>query len=242
MLNYGVHLILCTNRWSELHSSVRDQLGTRLELRLGDVLDSIIDIRAAKNVPELPGHGLTADKLQFVAALPRIDGNSDLASLESGVSAMVSAVDDHRDGPVAPRVRLLPDRLPVDQLPPPEGKLKVALGWNEAALAPVWHDFSSTAHLTVLGDTESGKTNLLRLVARAITQRYTPEEAKIVLVDLRRELYDVVPQEFRRGYAVSAAAASQIVTEVAADLHARVPGQDTTTTWWRPRSAARSSR
>ncbi len=220
MLNYGVHLILCTNRWSELHSSVRDQLGTRLELRLGDVLDSIIDIRAAK------------------AALPRIDGNSDLASLESGVSAMVSAVDDHRDGPVAPRVRLLPDRLPVDQLPPPEGKLKVALGWNEAALAPVWHDFSSTAHLTVLGDTESGKTNLLRLVARAITQRYTPEEAKIVLVDLRRELYDVVPQEFRRGYAVSAAAASQIVTEVAADLHARVPGQDITPEqlrrrdWW----------
>jgi S-DNA-T family DNA segregation ATPase FtsK/SpoIIIE len=238
MLNYGVHLILCTNRWSELHSSVRDQIGTRLELRLGDSLDSIIDIRAAKNVPELPGHGLTAGKLQFVGALPRIDGDSAVASLESGVSAMVSAVADHWDGPAAPKVRLLPDRLPVEQLPAPEGKLKVALGWSETALAPVWHDFSSTAHLTILGDTESGKTNLLRLVAGAITQRYTPEEAKIVLVDLRRELYDVVPQEFRRGYAVSAVAASQIVTEVAADLRERVPGQDITPEqlrrrdWW----------
>ncbi len=238
MLNYGIHLILCTNRWSELHSSVRDQIGTRLELRLGDSLDSIIDIRAAKNVPELPGHGLTAAKLQFVGALPRIDGDSAAASLESGVTTLVNAVADHWDGPAAPRVRLLPDRLPVDQLPPPEGKLKVALGWSETALAPVWHDFSSTAHLTILGDTESGKTNLLRVVAGAITQRYTPEEAKIVLVDLRRELYDVVPQEFRRGYAVSSAAASQIVTEVAADLRERVPGPDITPEqlrrrdWW----------
>ena len=221
MLNYGVHMILCTNRWSEMHSSVRDQMGTRLELRLGDPLDSIIDIRAAKNVPEQAGAGLTAGKLQFVSALPRIDGDSAVASLELGVSSLVNAVADHWDGPAAPRVRMLPDRLPADQLPPPEGKLKVALGWNEAALAPVWHDFSTTAHLTVLGDTESGKTNVLQLMARAITRCYTPEEAKIVLVDLRRELFDAVPQEFRRGYAVSSAAAGQIVTEVANELRDR---------------------
>ena len=112
MLNYGVHLILCANRWSEMHSSVRDQIGTRLELRLGDTLESIIDIRAAKNVPELAGHGLTPGKLQFVAALPRIDGDSDLASLEAGVTGMVSAVADHWDGPAAPRVRMLPAQLP----------------------------------------------------------------------------------------------------------------------------------
>jgi S-DNA-T family DNA segregation ATPase FtsK/SpoIIIE len=238
MLNYGVHLILCTNRWSDLHSSLRDQLGTRLELRLGDSLDSIIDIRAAKNVPELPGRGLTADKLQFIGALPRIDGDSDIRSLESGVTALVSQVVDHWDAQTAPRVRMLPDRLPADQLPPPAGQLKLALGVNEAALEPVWHDFSSTAHLTVLGDTESGKTNLLRLVARGITRCYTPDEAKVVLVDLRRELHDVVPREFRLGYAVSAPAASQIIADVAASLQARVPGPDITPdqlrrrNWW----------
>lgn len=238
MLNYGVHLIMCTNRWSELHSSVRDQIGTRLELRLGDTLDSIIDIRAAKNVPELPGRGLTTGKLQFLGALPRIDGSSDLSDLEAGVSAMVQAVSDYWDGPAAPRVRMLPSRLPVGQLPPPEGKMKVALGLNEAALAPVWHDFSTSAHLTVLGDTESGKTNLLRHIAQSVTQCYTSEEAKVILVDLRRELYDAVPQEFRLGYAVSAAVASQIVSELATELRERIPGQDITPErlrrrdWW----------
>jgi S-DNA-T family DNA segregation ATPase FtsK/SpoIIIE len=238
MLNYGVHLILCANRWMELHSSVRDQIGTKLELRLGDPLESVIDIRAAKNVPELPGRGLTAGKLQFLAALPRIDGSSELADLEAGASALVGGVRDYWTGPMAPRVRMLPDRLPVDQLPPPEGKLKVAIGWSESELAPVWHDFSTTAHLTVLGDTESGKTNLLRLVARAVTRCYTPDEARVVLVDLRRELYDVVPEEFRLGYAVSAAVASQIAIDIAAQLSDRVPGQNITPEqlrrrdWW----------
>jgi S-DNA-T family DNA segregation ATPase FtsK/SpoIIIE len=237
-LNYGVHLIVATNRWSELHSSVRDQLGTRLELRLGDPLDSIIDIRAAKNVPELPGRGLTAGKLQFLAALPRIDGSGELGDLEDGVATLVREVKAHWGGPGAPPVRLLPDRLTVDQLPEPEPTMRVALGWSEAELAPVWHDFLATPHLTVIGDTESGKTNLLRLVARAALRRYRPDQAKIMLVDLRRELYGAVPPEYRLGYAVSGAVAGQLAAEIADQVRARVPGPDITPEqmrrrdWW----------
>jgi S-DNA-T family DNA segregation ATPase FtsK/SpoIIIE len=238
MLNYGVHLIVCSNRWLELHSSVRDQTGTKLELRLGDPLESVIDIRTSKNVPEKPGRGLTTGKQQFLAALPRIDGISDLADLEDGVAALVSNVSDCWTGAIAPKVRMLPGKLPASQLPAPQGKLKVAIGWSETELAPVWHDFAATPHLTILGDTESGKTNLLRLVARAVTSRYTPDEARILLVDLRRELYDAVPAEFRLGYAVSAAAAGQVVTGITAELRDRVPGQDITPEqlrrrdWW----------
>ena len=226
MLNYGVHLIVCANRWLELHSSVRDQVGTKLELRLGDPLESVIDIRASKNVPEMPGRGLTKGKLQFLAALPRIDGNNDIADLEEGLASLVTNVSEAWTGAVAPKVRMLPNNLLASQLPAPQGKLKVPLGWSETELAPVWHDFSTTAHLTILGDTESGKTNLLRLVARAVTSCYTPDEAKIFLVDLRRELYDTVPAEFRLGYAVSAAVAGQVVTDIAAQLRDRVPGPD----------------
>ncbi len=134
MLNYGVHLIVCANRWIELHSSVRDQIGTKLELRLGDPLESVIDIRASKNVPELPGRGLTTGKLQFLAALPRIDGSSETADLEDGLAALVSNVADCWTGTVAPKVRMLPDKLPADALPEPEGKLKVAIGWSETEL------------------------------------------------------------------------------------------------------------
>ncbi len=238
MLNYGIHLIAASNRWSEIHSSLRDQLGTRFELRLGDHLDSVIDIRAAKNVPDLPGHGLTSGKLQFFAALPRIDGSGQTGDLEAGVAGLVQGVADNWQGPKAPPVRLLPARLSVDELPPPEGRLKVALGWNETQLAPVWHDFATTPHLTVLGDTESGKTNMLRLVARAVIRCYSSDEASVILVDLRRELVDVVPEEYRLGYAVSGAVASKIVADAASSLHERLPGNDVTPQqlrrrdWW----------
>ena len=54
MLNYGVHLIVCADRWIELHSSVRDQIGTKLELRLGDPLESVIDIRLRRTCLSCP--------------------------------------------------------------------------------------------------------------------------------------------------------------------------------------------
>ena len=55
---------------------MRDQLGTRLELRLGDPVDSAHRPAARPpRCPQVPGRGLTADKLHFLAALPRIDGD-----------------------------------------------------------------------------------------------------------------------------------------------------------------------
>ncbi|MFD0787686.1 type VII secretion protein EccCb, partial [Micromonospora azadirachtae] len=64
-LNFGVHLVLTASRWSEVHHAMRDQIGTRLELRLGDPVDSTIDLRLAATVPRLPGRGLTPEKLHF---------------------------------------------------------------------------------------------------------------------------------------------------------------------------------
>jgi S-DNA-T family DNA segregation ATPase FtsK/SpoIIIE len=225
-LNYGVHLVIATNRWSEIYSGIRDQLGTRFELRLGDPVESAIDIRAANNVPtDSPGRGLTATKLHFLSAVPRIDGVADAAGLADSTAMLVESISDNWTGPVAPPVRLLPAMLAVDELPEPDGDLRVALGLDENTMKPVWHDFGTVPHLTVLGDTESGKTNVLRLVARAVTQRYTPEQARVILVDLRRELVDAVPEQYRLGYAVSAPMAAQIVAETATAMRRRLPDE-----------------
>lgn len=237
-LNYGVHLVIAANRWSEIHASLRDQLGTRFELRLGDPVESQIDIRAANNVPNIPGRGLTPDKLHFLAAVPRIDGVSSAEGLAEATATLVDVVVDNGTGACAPPVRMLPDVLPVSSLPEPEGALRVPLGLNEADLAPVWHDFSTVPHLTVIGDTESGKTNILRLVARAVTHRYQPSQAKVIIVDLRRELYDVVPEEYRLGYAVSGAVVAQMVNEAAIGMRRRLPNEKITPErlrrrdWW----------
>ncbi|MFC4508307.1 MULTISPECIES: type VII secretion protein EccCa [Streptomyces] len=240
-LNYGIHLVIATARWVELSAQVRDQMGTRLELRLGDHMDSMIDVRKAAKVPRTPGRGLTAEgKLHFLTALPRIDGRGDVDDLTDGVTALVEQVTAHWSAPPAPPVRMLPHRLPLAELPAPElgVGLRIPLGLDEETLAPVWHDFSRTPHLVAVGDTESGKTNLLRMVASAITARYTPDEARVLVVDYRRELLDAVPEEYRLGHAMSADALRELAAGSARAIETRLPGAEITPArmrradWW----------
>ncbi|CAM5469510.1 hypothetical protein SCALM49S_03694 [Streptomyces californicus] len=47
-------LIVATSRWAEVPTALRDQLGTRFELRLGDSMDSMINMRAAATIPRRP--------------------------------------------------------------------------------------------------------------------------------------------------------------------------------------------
>ncbi len=59
-LSFGVHLVLSASRWADIRPALRDQIGTRIELRLGDPADSEIDRRAAAHVPrDSPGRGLS---------------------------------------------------------------------------------------------------------------------------------------------------------------------------------------
>lgn len=242
-LNYGIHLIVATSRWLELTAPVRDQAATRLELRLGDTMDSVVDVRKAAGVPRTPGRGLTVDsKLHFLSALPRGDGSSDPETLSEGVGDLVERIAAAWHGPRAPQVRMLPHRLPASELPEPElgqgQSLRLPLGQDEETLDTVWHDFSRTPHLVAVGDTESGKTNLLRVVADAIVARYSPTEARILVVDYRRDLVEAVPEEYRLGHAVSVDALKQLVGGSAKALRTRLPGQEITPArmrsadWW----------
>ena len=237
-LNFGVHLLLTAARWSEVHHAMRDQIGTRLELRLGDPVDSTIDLRMAATVPNVPGRGLTPEKLHFLAALPRIDGISDPDSIGDGIRNLVTAVAEYWEGPPAPPVRTLPAALEASALPMPEGDIRVPLGIDEAGMQPVWHDFSDTPHLTALGDSESGKTNLLRHLARSVMSRYTPAEARILIVDFRRQLFEAVPEPYRLGYSVSAESTKATVADAVVGLTPRMPGSDITPEqlrrrdWW----------
>ncbi|AZK92714.1 type VII secretion protein EccC [Streptomyces sp. SID5473] len=227
-LNYGIHLLITTSRWVELTAAVRDQTGTRLELRMGDPMDSTIDVRKAATVPRTPGRGLTRDaKLHYLAALPRVDGRTGAADLSDGVAGLVARVTEHWSGPPAPQVRMLPTLLPAAELPPiQDDGVRIPLGVEEETMGTLWHDFSTSPHLIVVGDAESGKTNLLRLTAKAIIDRYTPAEARIMVIDYRRELVEAVPDAYRLGHAVSLDALKELVDGAARAVKTRLPGAD----------------
>ncbi|MFI6444309.1 type VII secretion protein EccCa [Kitasatospora sp. NPDC050543] len=225
-LSFGLHLIASAVRWSEIRPRVRDLLGTKLELRLGDATESEVGSRIAATVPHQPGRGLTGSGLHFLSALPRLDGSAATDDLTTATKAAVAEIDAFWTGQAAPGVRLLPTRLPVDQLPPATGDLRVCLGWDEQRLEPSWHDFAATPHLMVMGDSESGKTNALRLVISAITSRYTPDQARIMIADPGRGLLGSVPEAYRVGYAVERDALAELAANAAVSVGKRVPGPD----------------
>ncbi|WP_422770044.1 type VII secretion protein EccCa [Plantactinospora sp. WMMC1484] len=237
-LGFGIHVVLTATRWSEIRYNVRELFGTRLELRLGDPADSEIDRRAAANVPaDTPGRGVTRDKLQFLAAVPRIDGRAGADDLATGAASLVERVRAAWQHEPAPAVRLLPRELPAARLREVAGP-GIPIGLNETHLAPVRLAFDTEPHLLVLGDAQCGKTNLLRLIARTIVERHPPTEAKLVIVDYRRTLLGVVEGEHLLDYTPSAQTTTAMVGGIAQALTARLPGPDVTTeqlrnrSWW----------
>lgn len=238
-LGYGIHVVITAARYMEVRAALKDQMLGRLELRLGDVMDSEFDRKVAANVPPgVPGRGQVPEKLHFMGALPRIDGSSSAVDLSDGTAAFVQAVKAAWTGAPAPAVRLLPRRLPAEQLPkgfeyPQHG---IAIGIDETNLEPVFVDFESDPFFLIFGESESGKTALLRLIAKQLCERYTPEQARIVVGDYRRTMLEAVAPSHLLEYAPMASAMQMHMDAINTVMTKRAPKPDITPQQLRDRS------
>lgn len=248
-LSFGVHVVVTASRWGEIRPALKDQLGTRIELRLGDPSDSDMGRAKASRVPEgRPGRGMTRDGLHLLTALPRVDGVARSADLTAGVADTVARVVAAAAGETAPPVRMLPERcartamLAAAQWPPADREApcrRVPIGIGEADLAPAYVDLADQPHLLVFGDGASGKTTLLRGICAGIVESNTPGQAKIIVADYRRTMLGAVEGDHLAGYAASAATLSTMITELAGILAGRMPGPEVTQrqlrerSWWR---------
>lgn len=232
-LSYGLHLAVSASRWTELRPALKDLLGGRLELRLGEPAESEVDRRRAAQVPIRPGHGVSPDGAPMVVAAPWLTTDApDTATLSDRIA-------DAWTGPEFAATRLLPELVDLDRLPPAApGATGIPIGVDEERLARVELDLAAEPHLLCFADTESGKTNLLRLVARGLTSRYPPEEARLVVVDHRRGLLGFVPDSHLIGYTSTPDTTAEAARDVAASLRRRLPGPDVTPrelrerSWW----------
>ncbi|WP_458686055.1 type VII secretion protein EccCa [Nocardia tengchongensis] len=249
-LSYGVHVVLSLNRWAEARPALKDQIGTRVELRLGDPMDSDLGRRFAALVPMgRPGRGMTADGLHMLTALPRIDGEPDPASLGTGVAQAVSTIARFTPGRAASAVRMLPERLPCAELLRAAGEwpagvdraqpcLRFPLGIDEAELAPVFLDLAASPHFVIIGDSETGKTTVLRSLVRSICASNTTDQARVIMGDYRRTMLGTVPDGYLAGYGTTGPQFTQNMADLAAYVTQRMPGPDVTPqqlkdrSWW----------
>ncbi|MEV0293236.1 type VII secretion protein EccCa [Nocardia sp. NPDC050710] len=243
-LSYGIHLVLAAARWAEIRPVVKDQIGTRLELRLGDPSDSEMGRRTAALVPMgRPGRGLTPQELHMLIALPRLDSDSDPATVSEGVGAAKEQLEQMWGTRRAPEVRMLPLQISREDVLAiaaehgiQQSATKVVLGLGENELEPFVIDFASEPHFMAFADVECGKTTLLRNIVMGITENSTPDQAKIIMIDYRRTMLGVVEGDQLAGYSTSSQTCGGMITEIARYMSKRIPGSDITPQQLRDRS------
>lgn len=241
-LGYGIHLILTASRSMEVRGNLKDQLMNRLELRLGDPMDSEFDRKVAANVPTgVPGRGQTPQKQHFMAAVPRIDGLCSDTDLAEATQALGAEVSQHWQQPGAPVVRLLPREFPAHQLPPGDRfpRHGVSFALDEDNLEPVFVDFEQDPFFLVFGESESGKSNLLKLLIQRITERHDGNSCKLFVVDNRRSLLGVTPPSHLAEYVPMSNQMQHHMDALADLMQRRTPTADVTPeqlrdrSWWR---------
>lgn len=245
-LSYGVHVVIALSRWMEARPQLKDQIGTRLELRLGDPADSEFGRKVAALVPQgRPGRGMTPESLHMLTALPRVDGSSGTEDLSRGVADAVGRIRQATPGRAAPQVRMLPEQLDRGQFvraigswqgPADRRNVVIPIGINESELAPVFLNFDENPHFLIFGDTECGKTTLLRNIVSGIIESNARDKAALVLVDFRRSMLGDFDQERLAAYATGAEGLTTNMRDLAALLQSRMPGPNVTPQQLRDRS------
>lgn len=233
---YGVHVVASVTRFGEVRTGQQAAFANRIELRLGDPADSLIDRKLARTIrADQPGRALRDDGLLAQVALPRLDGSDATDDLAEGLVKAAIGVAGAWAGDDVPAVRTLPAELPAARLPwelPGEPatvdgvpRPLFPIGLDERDLAPVVLDLGGVdQHVLVLGDPGAGKTCLMRLLTSQLVARFTDEQLVLAVFDPRRRLTGVVPEPWLGGYADGPTQAAALAASVAAELERRRDG------------------
>jgi len=242
-LQFGVHTVISTPRWTELKSRVRDYLGTKVEFRLGDVNETQID-RITREIPaNRPGRAVSLEKHHLMIGVPRLDGVHSADNLVAAITEAVQFVrSQHTEQ--APKVRVLPERIYLHELDPnPPGpdadyrtRWTIPLGVRETDLSVAYAHMYLTPHVLIFGAPKSGKTRIAHAVAQAICARNSPQQ---VLADFRSGLLGAVPDSHLLDAGAvnrNNATLEESIKALAINLKKRLPPPDLTASQLRSRS------
>ncbi len=236
-LQFGVHVVVAAGRWLDIRPSLLDALGTRLELRLNDPIDSMAGKAKSAALADLPGRGLTRAGVQFQAALPSLARSAGVGSPDSELRRVAKLITDQEGTNRAPRILPLPDKVApgdiaaltsvsggeVSEVGDDGGFL---LGVQEFRTSPVRLDLLAPgSHLMIFGDGQSGRTTVLRRATETLLRAGT-ERVSVHIVDLGRGLLELAERPGVDDYAFTVDQAAQLAATLSKQLEERQPPSD----------------
>ncbi|WJY96823.1 type VII secretion protein EccCb [Corynebacterium fournieri] len=210
----GIHLVVTTQRWSAIRPNVRDLIGTRIELRLTEPMDSLIDRKQQEKLPAIAGRGLTPDGKTVQLAFT---SGEDIAHLAA-----------HTDQAPVERLRVLPEAVATHTLV--DGQ-RIPLGIGGPALEPVY----SAGHVLVIGAGGCGKSTFIASTIAAV-EHMGRAAARMVIFDPRRAHLGRADEDMVAAYAASSSSIVEAAKSLAVTLSSRLPGADVTPQQLRERS------
>jgi S-DNA-T family DNA segregation ATPase FtsK/SpoIIIE len=221
--SHGVHVVAAMTRWSDLKVAHQSLFGNRIELRLGESGDSIIDRKLAHVItPDTPGRALTDSKMLAQVALPVLDVVDD-DEIGAELDQLAARVATSWNGPAASPIRLLPTHIDPNVLPgPQEEPGAVPIGIRQDTMEPAFWDLLDTdQHLIAFADSKSGKSTLLRTIATGLDARFTEDQLAIAVLDFRGHVIPVLPTETWAAPARTLAQARTAIASIVAELEKR---------------------
>ncbi|WP_288832345.1 type VII secretion protein EccCa [uncultured Corynebacterium sp.] len=216
----GVHLVATSQRWSAMRAAARDLFGTRVELRLAEPHDSLLDRKAQASLPARPGRGLTPEAVPMLVAATH---HQDIAHVAARAA----------DQDPVPQLKVLPGHVAARTLYDAHpGALPFGVGGP--GLEPLT---CASGHLLAVGTGGCGKSTLLATAIGAVC-RAPREQARLVVVDPRRTHLGRAPEHMVAAYAASTSAARDALAAAAVTLSGRLPGAEVTPeqlatrSWW----------
>ncbi|WP_316932481.1 type VII secretion protein EccCa [Corynebacterium poyangense] len=221
----GIHVCISTSRWTTLRPAIRDLIQHRVELRLSEAMDSLIDRHAQGKIPLKPGRGITPSAEQMLIAM---SSSQDLA--------YVAETAYKRGCQKVPQLRMLPDEVKKADLPSSHPKA-IPLGVGGPRLDTLLWNPQEDAHIVCTGSQGSGKSTFLAAVSAGISQ-LAAHQARIVMIDHRRSHLGAIPQNMLAGYSASSVESQKLLADTVTTLRTRLPGADITPSqlrardWW----------
>lgn len=195
----GLFIILTASRNGAVRHAMQGNLKTKIVHYLVDTAEKNTIIgKTSYEIEPIPGRAyIKKDTAYLSQILLPSDGKTDIEMLENIKKEIRNLRKIYRGAPKPLSIPMLPRSL--DQITfksdykLKETATKIAIGLDEVNVKPIYIDLQLNRHLLVIGDSQSGKTNILKLIIRGVLHN---EDTKIGLCDsINRSLTDFMNED-----------------------------------------------